>query len=31
LTTADALDGGAVLPGFTLPLAELFAELDEQG
>ncbi len=25
----DALDGGAVLPGFTLPLARLFAELDE--
>jgi Uma2 family endonuclease len=24
LTAADALDGGAVLPGFTLPLAELF-------
>lgn len=25
---ADALDGGAVLPGFALPLAELFADLD---
>ena len=24
LTAADTLDGGAVLPGFTLPLAELF-------
>jgi Uma2 family endonuclease len=24
----DALDGGEVLPGFALPLAELFAELD---
>ena len=24
----DALDGGSVLPGFTLPLAELFADLD---
>ena len=24
LTAADALDGGAVLPGFTLPLADLF-------
>lgn len=27
----DVLDGGDVLPGFTLPLAELFAEVDEQG
>jgi Uma2 family endonuclease len=26
-----ALDGGAVLPGFTLPLTPLFAELDQQG
>jgi Uma2 family endonuclease len=26
LTTADTLDGGAVLPGFALPLADLFAE-----
>jgi Uma2 family endonuclease len=26
----DTLDGGAVLPGFTLPLRELFAELDEE-
>ncbi len=24
----DALDGGVVLPGFTLPLAELFGDLD---
>lgn len=24
----DALDGGTVLPGFTLPLADLFADLD---
>ena len=24
----QSLDGGAVLPGFTLPLAQLFAELD---
>jgi Uma2 family endonuclease len=24
----DALDGGSVLPGFTLPLAELFADLE---
>jgi Uma2 family endonuclease len=31
LTAADALDGGAVLPGFTLPLAQLFAELDRHG
>ena len=28
LTAADLLDGGEVLPGFTLKLAELFAELD---
>lgn len=28
LTTADALDGGALLPGFALPVAELFAYLD---
>jgi Uma2 family endonuclease len=27
----DTLDGGNVLPGFSLPLAELFAELDQQG
>jgi Uma2 family endonuclease len=25
------LDGGTVLPGFTVPLQELFAELDQQG
>ncbi len=25
-TAADTLDGGTVLPGFTLPLADLFAE-----
>lgn len=31
LTPADALDGGSVLPGFTLPLARLFAELDRHG
>jgi len=31
LTAADTLDGGAVLPGFTLPLAQLFAELDRHG
>ena len=28
LGEGDALDGGAVLPGFVLPLARLFAELD---
>lgn len=31
LTEADALDGGDVLPGFSLPLRELFAVLDEVG
>ncbi|HKI32638.1 MAG TPA: Uma2 family endonuclease [Gemmataceae bacterium] len=31
LTEADTLDGGTVLPGFTLPLRDLFAELDRQG
>ncbi|MBW3539538.1 MAG: Uma2 family endonuclease [Planctomycetes bacterium] len=31
LTANDVLDGGTVLPGFVLPLAELFSELDEQG
>jgi Uma2 family endonuclease len=31
LTAADTLDGGAVLPGFTLPLRDLFAELDRHG
>jgi Uma2 family endonuclease len=31
LHAADTLDGGAVLPGFALPLQELFAELDHQG
>ena len=31
LTEADVLDGGSVLPGFTLSLRELFAELDRQG
>jgi Uma2 family endonuclease len=29
LSKADTLDGGDVLPGFTLPLGDLFAELDE--
>jgi Uma2 family endonuclease len=28
LTEADVLNGGEVLPGFTLPLGQLFAELD---
>ena len=28
LTEMDTLDGGAVLPGFTLPLRDLFSELD---
>ncbi len=28
LTEADVLDGGDVLPGFTLPLSDLFAELE---
>ncbi len=27
----DTLDGGTVLPGFSLPLRDLFAELDRQG
>jgi Uma2 family endonuclease len=27
----DTLDGGDVLPGFSLPVADLFAELDQQG
>jgi len=31
LSAADTLDGGPVLPGFTLPLGELFAELDRHG
>lgn len=31
LTAADSLDGGVVLPGFTLPLRNLFAELDRHG
>ena len=28
LTIADSLDGGGVLPGFALPIADIFAELD---
>lgn len=31
LTQEQTLDGGDVLPGFTLSLRELFAELDRQG
>lgn len=31
LTAADTLTGGTVLPGFTLPLGQLFAELDRHG
>ena len=31
LTATAILDGGTVLPGFALPLRELFAELDRQG
>ena len=30
LRETDTLDGGKVLPGFSLALAELFAELDEE-
>ena len=30
LRATDVLDGGAVLPGFTLPLSDFFAELDER-
>jgi Uma2 family endonuclease len=31
LEETDTLDGAPVLPGFTLPLPELFGELDRQG
>jgi len=31
LTESDTLDGGTVLPGFTLAVAELFCELDRHG
>jgi Uma2 family endonuclease len=31
LAVNDTLDGGTVLPGFTLPLAQLFTELDRRG
>jgi Uma2 family endonuclease len=29
LASGGVLDGGAVLPGFRLPLADLFADLDD--
>ncbi len=31
LSTSDTLDGGEVLPGFSMSLAEFFAELDRLG
>jgi Uma2 family endonuclease len=31
LTATDALEGGTVLPGFTLSVQDLFAELDRHG
>lgn len=31
LSEEDVLDGGAVLPGFELPLGEFFGELDRHG
>jgi Uma2 family endonuclease len=31
LRETDVLEGGAVLPGFSLSLREFFAELDRQG
>ncbi len=31
LDASKTLDGGDVLPGFALPLADLFGELDRQG
>lgn len=31
LGPTDTLDGGIALPGFTLPIQELFSELDRQG
>lgn len=31
LHAAQTLEGGTVLPGFTVPLQELFSELDRQG
>jgi hypothetical protein len=31
LSATDVLSGDPVLPGFTLPLSQLFAELDQHG
>jgi Uma2 family endonuclease len=31
LGASDTLDGGVALPGFTLPVQQIFAELDRQG
>ena len=31
LTEGDVLDGGAVLPGFAVPVRDVFAELDRHG
>ena len=31
LDASQTLDGGDVFPGFALPLADLFGELDRQG
>jgi hypothetical protein len=31
LRESEAVDGGHVLPGFQLPLPDLFGELDLQG
>jgi hypothetical protein len=31
LSEMDTLEGGAVLPGFTLLLPDFFAQLDRQG
>ena len=31
LTVADVLDGGTVLPGFTVPVGQVFSELDRHG
>ena len=31
LSPTDSLDGGAVLPGFSLPVAHLLAEIDRHG
>lgn len=31
LTVGDTIDGGLVLPGFRLPVQQLFTELDRHG